>query len=62
MKTGLRTLLLSFILFSATLSSSAQYVAIPDSNFGTWLNSNGYSQCMQGNNSVGWQMDTTCNA
>ncbi|HLP49933.1 MAG TPA: T9SS type A sorting domain-containing protein [Chitinophagales bacterium] len=40
--------------------SNAQYVAIADTNFGMWLNSQGYAQCMIGNNANGWQMDTTC--
>jgi len=34
----------------------AQFVTIPDTNFVNWLNNNGYSACMNGN-----QMDTTCN-
>ncbi len=38
------------------------YVNIPDTNFGTWLNTNGYSSCMVGNNTAGWLMDTTCSA
>lgn len=49
-----------FLLFS--LAIQAQWVSIPDTNFGTWLNSNGYTNCLQGNNTVGWQMDTTCPA
>ncbi len=36
--------------------SKAQFVTIPDTNFVNWLNNNGYSSCMNGN-----QMDTTCN-
>ncbi|MES2619646.1 MAG: T9SS type A sorting domain-containing protein [Bacteroidota bacterium] len=52
--------LLLFIFF--TLTAKAQWVSIPDTNFGTWLNTNGYSACLQGNNGVGWQMDTTCPA
>ena len=38
----------------------AQYVAIPDSNFGKWLHANGYSACMTGNSTSGWHLDTTC--
>lgn len=33
----------------------AQFVNIPDANFRTWLNNNGYASCMNGN-----LMDTTC--
>ncbi len=51
---------LSFIF--CALSLQAQWVSIPDTNFGKWLNTNGYSQCLQGNSNVGWQMDTTCGA
>ncbi|MEP7264695.1 MAG: T9SS type A sorting domain-containing protein [Bacteroidota bacterium] len=43
------------LLFSCCTNSNAQYVTIPDTNFVSWLNSNGYSGCMNGN-----QMDTTC--
>ena len=57
-----RTILLSSFLCLMSFVSHAQWVSIPDDNFGTWLNSNGYSACMQGNNTIGWQMDTTCNA
>ncbi len=53
----------SFLILHFTfLISSAQWVSIPDTNFGTWLNTNGYSACMQGNNTTGWQMDTSCPA
>jgi hypothetical protein len=41
-------------------SARAQYVAIPDSNFGNWLNTNGYASCLTGNSVSGWQLDTTC--
>lgn len=51
---------LSFAFCSLNLHS--QWVSIPDSNFGKWLNTNGYNQCLQGNSTTGWQMDTTCNA
>ena len=37
-------------------NSNAQYVTIPDANFVSWLNNNGFSNCMSGN-----QLDTTCN-
>jgi hypothetical protein len=50
-------------LLSATLFATitrAQWVSIPDTNFGRWLNSSGFSQCLQGNSTIGWQMDTMC--
>ena len=44
-----------------TLSTArAQYVAIPDSNFGNWLLNSGYSSCLMGNSVSGFQLDTTC--
>lgn len=36
-------------------NADAQFVNIPDANFRTWLNNNGYASCMNGN-----LMDTTC--
>jgi len=47
-----------------TLSTArAQYAAIPDSNFGIWLNANGYSSCLTSNGNNGnWRLDTTCPA
>lgn len=56
--------LLTILLLITAISfySQAQWVSIPDTNFGTWLNTNGFSSCMQGNNQTGWQMDTTCSA
>ena len=50
-------LLLITILLLHIHKSQAQYVTIPDPNFVTWLNANGYSSCMNGN-----MMDTTCGA
>jgi uncharacterized repeat protein (TIGR01451 family) len=38
----------------------AQYVSIPDSNFGKWLNSGLYNACMRGSSTLGWELDTTC--
>lgn len=35
------------------------YVLIPDSNFGNWLNNNGYSSCLTGDGTHGWRLDTT---
>ncbi len=45
-----------------TFSARSQWVSIPDSNFGKWLNTNGYSTCLHGNSQTGWQMDTSCPA
>jgi hypothetical protein len=56
MKTLYRIILLA-ILCNCFNSSSAQYITLPDSNFVTWLNQNGFSACLNGN-----QMDTTCNS
>ncbi len=36
-------------------AARAQYVAIPDTAFASWLHSNGFATCMNGN-----QLDTTC--
>ncbi len=57
MKKNLLSLLFISII---AISSRAQYVAIPDSNFGNWLNTNGYSSCLRGSSAAGWQLDTTC--
>jgi uncharacterized repeat protein (TIGR01451 family) len=57
--TSLRVLFLCLLSLSLT-TAHAQYVAIPDSNFGKWLNTHGYSACLTGNSVSGWQMDTTC--
>ena len=61
MRKHLLSLVISLSFFLCSLNLHAQWVAIPDTNFGTWLNTNGYSNCLQGNNTVGWEMDTTCN-
>src|SRR4051812_31955153 len=53
----LATIMVLFICFKV----NAQYVSIPDSNFGKWLHNNGYSACMTGNY-PSYQLDTTCNA
>ncbi len=48
--------LLPFLFFTASVSiSRAQYVAIPDTAFLSWLNINGFSQCLNGN-----LLDTSC--
>ena len=48
------------VLLCSLCTAYAQYVAIPDSNFGNWLNKNGYAECLKGNSQDGWQLDTTC--
>jgi uncharacterized repeat protein (TIGR01451 family) len=58
MKKNLLTLL--FIL-SISLTSRAQYVAIPDTAFGNSLNIL-MPTCMSGNATVGWMLDTVCAA
>ncbi len=57
----LRTLVLSSALCLMSFVSHAQWVSIPDTAFGSYLKL-GYPACIQGNSTVGWQMDTTCNA
>jgi Leucine-rich repeat (LRR) protein len=52
--------LLMMLLLGLGYAGRAQYVAIPDTNFGTWLNTHGYATCMTGSNAAGWQLDTTC--
>lgn len=61
MKT-LRLLTVVWLLLFFNHTTHAQWVSIPDTNFGKWLNTNGYGQCLQGNSTTGWQMDTTCGA
>jgi len=46
---------IGFLMLTGIVSS--QYVTIPDTAFVSWLNANGYSTCLNGN-----QLDTTCNA
>ena len=60
-KNLLSRLLLLCSLFVAITAAHAQYVAIPDTNFGNWLYANGYDSCLTGNSSSGWHLDTTCN-
>ena len=57
-----RAFIAIFLIVSFSFTSRAQYVAIPDSNFGNWLHGNGYSACMTGNSASGWHLDTTCTA
>jgi len=47
----------AFFLICTISNSKAQYAFIPDSSFRNWLNSNGYSGCMNGP-----LLDTTCSA
>ncbi len=60
MKT-IRTLIMALCVLCA-LEGFGQSVAIPDSNFGNWLNANGYASCLSGNSTSGWHLDTTCTA
>lgn len=53
-----RYLLLCVISISF-LTTNAQWVNIPDSNFGKWLKIN-YSTCITGSPQTGFQMDTSC--
>ena len=59
MKTIIKQLMIALLLL-VSIEGFGQYVAIPDSNFGTWLNANGYINCIRGNNTAGWSLDTTC--
>jgi hypothetical protein len=54
-----RLLFICFICVSVS-TARAQYVAIPDSNFGNWLYAHGDSTCLTGNSISGYQLDTTC--
>ena len=46
-----------FLAFVILNTAKAQYVTIPDATFVTWLQGNGFSSCISGN-----QFDTTCSA
>jgi hypothetical protein len=50
------------LLLCFAFNAKAQWIAIPDTFFGKWLKAKGYNQCLQGNSTIGWQMDTTCSA
>lgn len=52
--------LITTILCITLTTARAQYVAIPDTNFGNWLFRNGYDSCMTGNSISGYQIDTNC--
>jgi hypothetical protein len=49
------------VLLFCGVTAKAQWVGIPDTNFGAWLKFE-YPTCMQGNSQLGWQMDTTCSS
>ncbi|MFN8277016.1 MAG: hypothetical protein U0T84_06010 [Chitinophagales bacterium] len=59
MKTTRLLLLVAFSIM-AMGALRAQYVPLPDKGFGQWLANNGYSACLSGNSTSGWQLDTTC--
>ena len=54
--------LLLFSLCITLSTARGQYVAIPDTNFGKWLDTAGYASCLTGNATIGWKLDTTCTA
>jgi Leucine-rich repeat (LRR) protein len=59
----IKKLLLPLLLFCCICTSQslrAQYIAIPDSNFGKWIFANGDSTCLTGSATTGWRLDTTC--
>lgn len=61
MKTShFRSLAMALCLCFTIFAAKAQYVAIPDTNFGSWLHNNGYFACASGSNASGWTLDTTC--
>jgi hypothetical protein len=56
-KSTLCRIILTGFLCITLSAARAQYVAIPDTNFGNWLNTEGYSADMAGNSTVGWQLN-----
>ena len=49
------------LLLALTMSlAKAQFITMPDTAFGSWMNANGYASCMTGSAATGWQLDTTC--
>jgi hypothetical protein len=57
----LRAFALTFLISGFSFFvAQGQWVSIPDTNFGWWVNYYVSNTCMQGNNQVGWQLDTTC--
>ncbi len=57
MRTFIKAMLILILSCCGFSKMNAQYVTIPDPNFAAWLNTHGFSSCMNGN-----QLDTTCNA
>lgn len=55
MKTIIKTFFI-LLIFLTSQSAIGQWVTIPDPNFVAWLNANGYSGCMNGN-----QLNKQCN-
>ncbi|MEO8150738.1 MAG: T9SS type A sorting domain-containing protein [Bacteroidia bacterium] len=53
----MKKILLLAILSVCIQNAFSQYITIPDPNFRIWLNANGFSSCLSGN-----QLDTTCSA
>ena len=57
----MKKIIFSLILaITISFQSKAQWVSLPDTNFGYWLSLHGYTACLQGSNTIGWQLDTTC--
>ena len=52
-----KRILLALLFCFCSHFSTAQFVTIPDTNFVNWLNNNGFSSCMNGN-----QLNTSCTA
>ena len=52
-----KRILLALIFCFLLHFTKAQFVTIPDANFVTWLNNNGFSSCMNGN-----QLNASCPA
>jgi uncharacterized repeat protein (TIGR01451 family) len=50
------------LIFCGINCLKAQYINLPDSNWGKWLNAHNYSSCLSGNSNIGWKLDTTCAA
>lgn len=51
-----KSMKITFVFCFFYIYADAQFATIPDSNFVNWLNNNGFSSCLSGN-----QLDTTCN-
>ena len=47
--------LISLIFWAFSIELNAQLVVLPDTNFVNWLDTSGFSSCLNGN-----QLDTTC--